>query len=303
MSSGSESLGLKGAVCAFGVFDGMHRGHMRLIDNALMDASRRGAECVCLTFDIDPDELFGKAGFKKLMSNRCRISALEDAGFDRVIELRFDEDFARMSPDVFLEKLFADGLPASIHVGSNMRYGHRAAGDVTTLEEWGERNGVEVRATNLLEVDYAPVSSTRIRKLLEAGRVQEANELLGHPYAIRAKVENGRHAGREMGIRTANLFVPQEELPLCDGVYTAYANVEGDDREYKAAVSVGVSPTFADVAKSNLEAHILDFDGDIYGKYLTLRFIARNRDMMRFESTEELVEAIEGDIAAARRLP
>lgn len=282
-----------GAVCTIGVFDGLHSGHEHIISMSIEDARSRGVLCIAITFDVDPDELFGGTAFKKIMSNPQRIEALVGSGVDAVAILSFDEVSSR-EPDRFLDALFLNGAPAAIRVGSNFRYGAKAAGNVSDLEEWGRDHGVEVHAHDLLKVDGDRVSSTRVRSLLEEGDVAEAAKLLGHEYAFTGKVEHGREAGRDMGIRTANLFVPDDMRVLADGVYAAYALVDG--KRYKAAVSVGVSPTFSDSAKSNMEAHILGFEGDLYGKAITVEFVEYLRPMQRFDDTKDLVAAIQGDI-------
>lgn len=287
-----------GAVCTIGVFDGVHEGHRWIIAQALRDARARGARCIILTFDIDPDEVFGGASFRKLMSNEERICALAGAGADEVAVLPFDGTLAASEPQAFLDAVFAGGAPAALHVGSDFRFGRGAAGTVDDLAAWAGEHGAAVHAHDLLEQDGRCISSTRVRALLERGAVAQAAELLGRPYALSGIVEHGREAGREMGIRTANLAVPERMRVLGDGVYAAYALVDG--ARYKAAVSVGVPPTFADEACADVEAHILDFEGDLYGKSLTLGFVAHLRPMQRFDETSELIAAIESDIAWVR---
>ncbi len=286
---------LAGAVCTIGVFDGVHRGHMLIIDDALRDARARGARCIVMTFDRDPDEMFAGGGFKKLMSNEQRICALAGTGADAVAVLPFGRTLADSSPDGFLDAVLSGALPAALHVGSDFRFGCGATGTVADLAGWGEEQGVAVHAHDLLRIGGERVSSTRIRGLLAFGEVAQAAELLGHPYACAGIVEHGREAGREMGIRTANLTVPEELRALGDGVYAAYAIVGGE--RYRAAVSVGIPPTYDDVATANMEAHILSFDGDLYGEPISLEFAAHLRPMQRFERTADLIAAIESDIA------
>lgn len=288
---------LADAVCVFGVFDGIHRGHRLLLDAAIERAQADGRHCVCITFDIDPDERF-VAGFKKIMGNEERIEALAASGIDDVCVLRFDDALARMEPERFLETLFAKALPAAIFVGEDVRFGHAAAGDFADLAAWGGARGVEACGIGLLLEDGQPITSTRIRALLEDGEVRMANALLGHPYCLSSCVVHGRQAGRDMGFRTANLEVADDLRVLSDGVYAARCRI--GERVYRAAVSVGVSPTFASETRANVEAHILDFSEDLYGERIALSFEERIRDMRRFADIDELVATVNADFAFVR---
>lgn len=286
---------LAGSDCAFGVFDGVHRGHRFLIDAALRSPSPVTA---VLTFDVDPDELFCGDGFRKIMSNGLRVASLAASGADAVVVLPFTREFAQLSPQDFLRETFGGAAPASLHVGVNMRFGCKAAGTVTTLEAWGEASGCAVVSHDLLLADGVPVTSSRIRALLEGGSIEEANDLLGHPYVLEGAVVEGRHQGRDMGFCTANLMVPPSLRTLGEGVYAAYAQVDGV--RYKAAVSVGVAPTFADEATATCEAHLLDFEGSLYGKRVALEFRRWLRPMIAFASVDELVRTVKGNIQWVR---
>lgn len=286
---------LLGSDCAFGVFDGVHRGHAFLINAALGSAA---PQSTVLTFDIDPDELFYPDRHRKIMTNDRRIETLAACGVDSVVILPFTRDFARLSPSAFLAETFGDAVPASVHVGSDIRFGSRASGTVATLGEWGAASGCAVVVHDLLVVDGAPVTSSRIRGLLSQGSIEEANDLLGHSYVVEGTVVEGRHEGRDMGFRTANLALPTNLRTLGEGVYAAYAYVDG--RRYKAAVSMGVAPTFADEATATCEAHLLDFDSSIYGQRIELEFRRWLRPMKAFDSVEELVRTVMGNIQWVR---
>lgn len=174
---------LSGAVCAFGVFDGLHRGHKVIFDETFSVASKLGAPSIALTFDIDPDEMFDPS-HQKLMSNDARLSELADAGFDHVVAFRFDEGFASMEPVEFLDRAFVQNLPSAMVVGPDLRFGRQGSGDVAMLEDWGDAHGMEVSRVELLEEGGSPIKSTRIRKLLESGDAEAATLLLGHPYEV-----------------------------------------------------------------------------------------------------------------------
>lgn len=289
---------IRGGVCSFGVFDGVHRGHRFIIERALDEARRTGSPCLVLTFDRDPDELFARDRLKKIMSNEHRLRTLADLPVDGVVAIPFSLEFASQLPRAFLDSTFGDCPPRSLHVGEDFRFGRKAAGDIKVLADWGSENGVDVRGHELHTHENQPITSTRIRALLAAGKVEAANELLCAPYCVEALVQRGRGEGRDFGFRTANLCVDDLHRCLGDGVYAAYAHVEG--KRYKAAVSNGVSPTFSDESQANVEAHILDFEGDLYGKEIALEFISWLRPMMTFPSVDELIRTVMGNIEWVR---
>lgn len=288
----------KGASCAFGVFDGVHRGHQFLLACAQESARASGGKSIALTFSIDPDEMFHPDRLKKLMSNEDRIAALAASGVDAVVILPFTEDFAALGPLEFLYKTFEGRFPESLHVGADFRFGSRASGTVKELGDWSEEYGTVIHAHNLQSVDGLPISSTRIRKLLAETKIIEANDLLGYPYYLSETVQPGRGEGKDLGFRTANLKVDYQQQVIGEGVYAAYAWVDGE--RYKAAVSVGVSPVFEAEASATSEVHILDFSGDIYGQRIKVEFLHFLRPMIKFENTEELVETVLGNITWVR---
>ena len=286
-----------GASCAFGVFDGLHTGHRFLLDQAI--ATRKAGErAVAITFDIDPDEVFHPDRLKKLMRNADRLSALEASGVDDVVAFPFTKDFFSRPPLDFLDVAFPAGAPAHMHVGEDFRFGARAAGTVATLQEWGSRAGCEIHPHDLVSADGAPITATRIRKLLLDCQLDEANRLLGHPYALRETVRPGRGDGADMGFATANLQVRPHDRVLGEGVYAAYALVDGV--RYKAAASVGVSPTFEATSTADMEVHILDFEGDLVGRDIVVEFVKHLRPMIKFDTTEELIATVMGNIQWVR---
>ena len=288
----------EGACCAFGVFDGVHKGHEALISCAIEDSKKRGSASFALTFDLDPDEMFRPGELKKLMTNEDRIRALAASGADFVAVLPFTREFASLSPEDFLASTFGELAPASIHVGEGFRFGARAKGTEETLIEWGSRHSCCVTPHELLCLEGAPVSATRIRGLLSTGNVEEAAKLLGRPWKVRGTVVSGRGEGAQMGIRTANLSIPDEFRAVGDGVYAAYVHVDG--KRYKAAVNMGVAATFADRSTANCEAHLLDFDGNIYGCEIEVEFIAWLRPMRVFDDVDELIATIMSNIEWVR---
>lgn len=289
---------LAGASCAFGVFDGVHEGHRFLIGRAVRRAHEHGRRAIALTFDIDPDQLFRAESHVKLMTDEDRLEMLSRSGVDAVVVLPFTREFAGLEPEAFLDALFGKYCPASVHVGYDFRFGCRAKGSVGTLNAWAVDRGMVVDACDLLKGDGETVTATRIRGLLAQGDIAQANELLGRPWRVAGTVERGRREGTDMGFATANLSIPANLRALGDGVYAARAYV-GETQAYRAAVSMGVAPTFEN-AQANCEAHLLDFEGDLYGREVTLEFLAYLRPMMKFDSLEELISTVMGNIQWVR---
>lgn len=265
------------------------------------DARKRGLSSAIITFGSDPDELFAPSGLKKLMDDGDRLEALASTGVDGVFAIPFSEEVAALDAHDFLDLAFASETPLAIYVGEDMRFGRGARGDVDALRAWGRVHGMDVVAIPLLKDEGAPITATRIRRALEEGDLAHANNLLGHRYTVCGDVVHGASKGAEMGIRTANLNVPEERMALADGVYAAYAYVGGVP--YRCAVSVGLPPTFEGERVSNMEVHIIDFDGDIYGERLCIAFAERLRPMIKFDDVDELIGTIQNDLEAARALP
>ena len=290
------------AVVAMGVFDGVHLGHQALIADAARDARAHGLLCVALTFDRDPEQVVSPdAPSAQLLTLADKTHFLLEAGADRVLVIPFDATLATLSPELFFEHVVLEAAePAAVHVGVDFRFGHFAQGDVSTLEALGRRHGFGVSAHDLVAINGAPVTSTRIRRCIRSGDIRGAALLLGRPHRVSGLVAHGRGAGaRDLGIPTANL-VPVEHAALPpDGVYAGVVVV--DDLRHPAAVSVGIPPTFPR-AHHRLEAHLLDVDTDLYGATVTLEFHRLLREQTRFASTEELAAAIRSDIEATRVL-
>lgn len=297
-SAGFNPMELAHACVAFGVFDGMHRGHRFLIEQARASAVQQGVPSVVLTFDVDPDELFRADRLKKLMTNEARLDALAHSGVDAVIALPFTREFAALSPEEFLQRVFGSWQISQIHMGSDLRFGAKAAGSVEDFRSWARENNVSVFAHDLLKWNDVPVSASMIRSLLSAGSIEAANDLLGYSYRFAGVVEPGRGQGTDMGFATANLGIPSQVQAIGEGVYAAYAWV--GERRFKAAVSVGVAPTFAD-AVASCEVHILDFSGDIVGQTIAVEFTNWLRPMMKFESVDVLIETVLGNIDWVRK--
>jgi riboflavin kinase/FMN adenylyltransferase len=296
-------------VCAIGVFDGLHEGHQFVIGEAIKQARRLGIPAVAITFDRDPDEHFlTPENQRKLLVNEDRIRFLAVSGVDAVLVIPFDAELSAQGPFEFLDTvLAAHGDPRGIHVGADFRFGHRALGTVGDLRAWAARRDCEIFAHRLLTDEGLPVTATRIRDALQAGELALANQLLTRPYFLWARVTEGRGVGRDLGFPTANLKLEERLVRPADGVYAGVvtlddAHADATERLFRAAISVGVPTTFGQ-APATIEAHMLDFDGDLYGRRLKVCFLKYLRPMRPFASVEELQRAVQTNIEQTRALP
>ena len=293
------SPSLPRSVVAIGVFDGVHLGHQALLAGTVADAAEMGAASVAITFDRDPDQVVTpEAAAPQLLTLADKLAFIGECGIDTVLVVPFTQSVAALSPAGFLDSVVATAIDVvSIHVGADFRFGAGAAGDVTTLETWATGRDVSVTGQQLVTVDGAPVTSTRIRALIGLGDVVEAAKLLGRPHRVTGTVVRGRDAGRALGFPTANVTpVPFAALPA-DGVYAGRALLP-DGSVWSAAAAVGTPPTFPE-ARDYFEAHLIGFEGDLYGSTLTVEFLTRLRDLRAFAEPDELTEAISADVRAA----
>ena len=287
------------SVVTVGVFDGVHRGHQHIFAAALAGSPPGGVAVV--TFDPHPRAVLGPPKRARLLSpldERLALFAAYPLGAAAV--LRFDQQLARMSYVDFVRTLLVERLGARrLVLGYNVSLGHERQGNTERLGALGRELGFEVTSVPAFEVEGAPVSSTRIRHLLDAGRVADAAVLLGRPYWLEGTVVRGSGRGHRIGVPTANLQLVPEKLVPARGVYAARVRVNG--QVHGGALNVGVVPTFVDAGSQSVEIHILDFDGDLYGARLRVDCIARLRDERKFDGPAALQAQIRLDIAAARR--
>ena len=284
-------------VLALGAFDGFHLGHRALMEAALADARARGVRCLAIMFDPDPDELFlGDDAPRQLLSCENRARLIASAGVDGVIMLRFDHALAALEPTAFVERVLCQvAKPASIHVGSNFRFGARGAGDCACLRACGAHAGFEVVAHELVERGGKPVSSTRIRAVLaEPAGLAEANDLLGRCHFLSGVVEHGRGEGTSFGFPTANVRFPGRSCMPAQGVYGGYVTI--GDAAWPAAINVGAPPTFSGPDELFCEANLIGFAGDVYGAKVAVTFVEWLRASRPFGSTEELERVVLGNI-------
>jgi len=289
---------------AVGVFDGVHLGHAQILAVARRRADALGERCVVVTFDPHPDLVLAKA-FKALApltplpERRERLMAL---GADAVEVLPFTRELASLEPETFVARhLTGPHAMRALVVGANFALGRGRSGNVTRLRELGVERGFEVDAVPLLEAGGGPVTSTRIRGLLDEGRVAEAGALLGRRYTLGGLVVTGEALGRKLGVPTANLRLHEEKQVPAHGIYAAWARIAGESAWRPAAVSIGVRPTF-DGKVPTIEAHLLDWDGELVGRDLELAFQDWIRPELKFETADALVTAMMDDLARVRDL-
>ena len=281
------------------MFDGVHRGHQALIAELARGARVAGATALAATFDPLPIQALAPGAPPSALSDAAeRATLLRRAGADAVVVFRFDERFAALGPDEFIDRIRGAGEVRRIVVGPDFHFGHRQEGDVETLRARGARDGFTVEVVRPVERGGAVISSTRIRNLLRAGDVADAADLLGRPYAVRGTVVHGSKRGRALGFPTINLALPRERLLPRDGIYAMW--IEMGEGRFAAAASLGVRPTFGG-GERVLEAYLLDFSGDLYGETVEAAFVARLRDELAFASPADLSAQIARDVEETRR--
>ena len=295
-------------VATIGEFDGVHRGHQRIVDRAGEIARARNLPVVVITFDPHPDEVVRPGSHPPLLTtSRRRAELLAGLGADAVLVLPFSLEFSRLSPDEFVRVVLSERLHAAVVVvGENFRFGHKAAGDVALLAQLGEKYDFAAEGVPLLVVDGVTISSTYIRERLAAGDVAAAAEALGRPHRVEGVVVRGHMRGRGLGFPTANLETPPHTATPADGVYAGWLtslDLDGSEvSRWPAAISVGTNPTFG-AGERTVEAYALDRDDlDLYGAHAAIDFTARLRGTERFDSVEDLVTQMHRDVDQARAL-
>ncbi len=288
-------------VLALGNFDGVHRGHRKILDRVRRVAGERGATSVVMTFDPHPPRVVrpDKAP-PLLMTTAQRLEAIAAAGLQGAAIVRFTADMSRWEPERFVQTVLVDWLRvADVWVGANFLFGHDRAGNFSLLRVLGGRYGFKAEKIDPVRYKDFVVSSTRIRRLIGEGRVDEAGALLGHQYYIDGTVVEGDRRGRTIGFPTANLQTENELLPP-HGVYATTVTIDGVVRP--SATNIGARPTVDSSGRTSIETHVFDFDRDIYGQTIRLGFVLRLRDERAFESLDALKTQIGIDCGRARVL-
>jgi riboflavin kinase / FMN adenylyltransferase len=291
-----------GVVVALGNFDGVHLGHQAVLRRAVEEARARGARVVVATFRPHPRAVLWPGTEPALLTDTAlRREAVVRYGASEMVEIPFDVELSRKSPGEFVRDVVVGKLGAeAVVVGENFRFGHKASGDVGDLDRhMREAGGAAYAVAVTGGADSGAISSSRIRALLAEGRVEEAAALLGRPYVLRGVVIEGDRRGRTIGFPTANVLPPPEALVPARGVYASRVRV--GEEWHPACTNVGVAPTFGE-RESRVEAHLIDYSGELYGRVIDVSFEARIRGELRFAGVEELRAKISEDVEAARRL-
>ncbi|HYU80941.1 MAG TPA: bifunctional riboflavin kinase/FAD synthetase [Vicinamibacterales bacterium] len=288
-------------VLALGNFDGLHRGHVKIIERVRRVAAERGGTSLVLTFDPHPPRIVrpDKAP-PLLMTLDQKIEALAKVGVQGVAVVTFTHELSRWEPEMFVRTVLVDWLRvAEVWVGADFLFGRDRSGNFSLLRALGGQYGFRVEKIDPVRYKEFVVSSTRIRRLVTEGRVDEASALLGHHFYIDGNVTKGVGRGREIGVPTANIVSGNELIPP-HGVYATTATVDGV--VHPSVTNVGLRPTFNDVAQTTVEVHLLDFDRDLYGQKIRLGFVQRLRDERRFADVDALKAQIDADVRRAGRL-
>jgi riboflavin kinase/FMN adenylyltransferase len=302
----TKAQNIPNAVVTIGTFDGVHLGHQAIFDKMKMLAQRVGGETVVVTFEPHPRQVLNidSSNLRFLCTPEEKLQKIEDFGIDNVVVIHFTKEFSRTPSEVFIKDYIIDNIhPAYIVVGYDHHFGKNRMGDFNLLNELMQQYHFKVERVAAQDVEHIAVSSTKIRNALATGNVKSANRLLGYTYAITAEVVKGNQIGRTLGFPTANLELPKEYMLINNrGVYACLVDYEG--QTYKAMANIGHRPTIGDRSEDNpiIEVNLFDFDGDLYGKSIHVRFIDRIRDEEKFGGLEALKAQLQQDRERAKEM-
>lgn len=280
---------------AIGKFDGLHRGHRRLLQE-ILDKKATGLKACVFTFDPSPAVFFGLADGKELMTKEEKRRALRDMGVDVLVEYPMNAENAAVTPCDFVKKLLADALNVKfIAAGTDVSFGAKGAGNARLLEECAKELEYELKLIDKVTLEGTEISSSLVRKEVEAGNMEYVTALLGAPYTVSGEVMHGKALGRKLGMPTMNLLPPKEKLLPPVGVY--YSQVRYEGMNYPAISNVGYKPTVSQEPVLGVETYLYDFDKEIYGEDISVSLLSFKRPEMRFASVEELKEQMKQDIS------
>ena len=296
-----EEVNLQNSWLTIGVFDGVHRGHQEIIRKLTTGAHADDAPAVVLTFDPHPAAVLSGHEIRSLTLPEERADLLAKLGVDRVITEQFTRELSAVTAYDFMSRLTRQLGLKHLLIGYDFALGKGREGNATRLTQIGLELGYTLEVVAALSDESGVISSTEIRKLIEVGNVAEAARLLGHSYSLHGPVIHGDGRGRTIDVPTANISYSQDKMIPAKGIYACWAYLNG--KRYQAAINIGTNPTFTpDKQSPNVEAHLLDFHGEIYGEDVRLEFIARLRDELKFDSVEKLLEQIWRDVEDTKRI-
>ena len=296
----SNIINKNGCVATIGNFDGLHLGHQKIIHKLSAKAKHLKLPLVVISFEPLPAEFFMPNPPARIYPMRDKVRLLNGLGVDQYLCLRFDENFANMKPEVFVQEILLKNLKTKyLAVGDDFRFGHKRLGNFQLLKQMGDKAGMEVTDTSTCSFHDQRVSSTRIRKYLEVGDITSANQLLGHRYQLSGRIRHGEKRGRTIGFPTLNLRLPSHIAPQ-RGVYAV--KVHGlDGSPYFGVANLGSRPT-VDGTENRLEVHLFDFNKNVYGKIICVELVEFIRPEQKFDSFDELKAQILNDASAARKI-
>lgn len=285
------NIDIEPSCVALGFFDGMHLGHLQLVNEVIRIAKKKHLKKGLLTFDVHPKSYLSNEPFEYLMSLDDKIKFLKEYDFDYLFVLRFNHYLAKTPPRDFIDDYIIKPKIKHVVCGFDYHFGNQGKGDHHFLVE-NQNNDYEVSVIDKLEYQHHKISSSYLRKILADGKVELAGELLDRPYSVTGKIIHGRQNGRKIGFPTINVEVTGYVLPK-NGVYGAKVQIDG--KTYLGMANLGYNPTFTALKQASLEVNIFDFDQDVYGKVVTVTFIKHIRSEQKFPSVDLLIEQLKKD--------
>ncbi|WP_099469029.1 bifunctional riboflavin kinase/FAD synthetase [Konateibacter massiliensis] len=295
-----EDIMLEGkSAITLGKFDGVHAGHQKLI-HKVTEKKKEGFQSVLFTFDKPVGAFLREFDIAVLLTKEERKKILGQYSLDYVIECEFTKEFAHMEAEAFIEEILVKRLKVGyIAVGPDCTFGYQAKGSYRMLQQFGKEYGFEVEVVDKLTYEGSEISSTRIRKSIEAGKIEEARDMLGYPYPVIGEVVHGKKLGRTLGMPTTNLVPPEEKLLPPYGVYATQIVIDG--KCYKGVTNIGSKPTVSEELLRGVETYIFDYEDDLYGKIIEIDLLWYERPELKFDSVETLKEKMEQDILIVRK--
>ena len=285
-----------------GNFDGMHLGHKAILEKVKKNAKEKNLSTLVIFTEPHSAEYFSKVNNTspppRIIPWRDKLRLISENGIDFCMLLRFDESLKSMTPEQFTKKILEELQIKSLAIGDDFKFGKDRKGDYQFLKNWGESMSIEIDKTDTIKVDDQRVSSTRIREALISNNFKNANAMLDWQYSYSGKVVYGNQLGREIGVPTANIWIPKQKLPI-SGVYAVRCLVEHE--KYLGIANMGIRPTVGGT-RPVLETHIFDFEKDIYGRRITVQFIEKIREEVKFDSIDLLKSQIKKDIEEAKKI-
>ncbi len=286
---------------ALGMFDGVHLGHQQVISEAVNKGNFFEAVPAVLTFSSHPNLITAKTPVKSITSLDDKLAIMEEMGIEAALVVDFTREFSQISAYDYIKNILSESLHAvNITVGYNHRFGKQKTGDKNILKTYESVFGYSLSVIQPVLIDGHTVSSSAVRKFISSGDVEIAAKFLGREFSVKGKVVKGKGRGTAMGFPTANLLTERDIIIPHSGVYFGIINIDG--KEFHSAVNIGKRPTFGDLKQNLIEAHIFDYKGELYGKELTLTFVKKIRDEIKFDTEQELAKQIKIDCEAVLNL-